>query len=382
VTMPLDALEKLGRVNERLRIDNAELRSMNKKLMRRSGGFAIDGAVDELRVFLETNPDSFQLTAPPTKYKLPKLRHMPPFNATHTEMVAKAWSDWHVSETIRAADSNGVNEYGSVIASNRIWEDTQKSKRIVTGHQALYPLTELWVMVLGDMINGSIHEELKLTNDLLDVPATVLAANLMILGIEEYKTLGLPIQIDCVIGNHPRTTLKMPTKRQAHLSMDYLVYEMVANRYSRDDQVKVNVHTGQIAIVEKLGHRYVLEHGIGVASGQEDNLEDRLRGVYDDATYRKATGLKGTSFDQVVIGNMHKPKWLERTIVNGALTGQNELGVSWRLKTIKAQQFLWGITEEHVRTWQYAVDTTHIRSKKAENPFSEFATWFMKRHGR
>jgi hypothetical protein len=269
-----------------------------------------------------------------------------------------------------------------LILSNRVWRLVQKQKRILVAHSALYPLTRLWLFILGDMINGSIHEELKLTNDLLDIPASVLAADLIIMGVIELKSLGMPIEIDCVIGNHPRTTVKMPTKRQAHLSMDYLVYEQVAKAFRNDDQVKITIHTGQIAIKDILGHRYVLEHGMGIASGDEEKFEDRLRGVYDDATYRKATGLTGTSFDQIVIGNMHKPKWLERTIVNGCLTGQNELGVSWHLKTIKAQQFMWGITQEHVRTWQYPIDVTHVRSEKAENPFSDYTTWFMKKHRR
>lgn len=350
---------------------------------RRSGGFAIDNAVDELKKFLDENsliPGGFNPR--PGKYSKPKLLNKVPFSKSHSEEVCLAWSDWHLSEQIRKTDSNGVNEYGSVICSNRVYGTVDKEKRILTGHSALYPLKKIHIFMLGDMINGSIHEELKLTNDLLDIPATVLAAELAIMGIDELKTLGMPIEVHCVIGNHPRVTAKMPTKRQAHLSMDYLVYEQIARAFRKDDQVTVNVHTGQIAMTEILGHRYILEHGIGVVNGKEEDFEDRLRGVYDDATYRKATGLTGTSFDQVVIGDRHKAKWLERTIVNGCLTGQNELGVSWHLKTIKALQLMWGITEDHVRTWCYDIDTTDIISKKADNSFSEYAVWFMNRHGR
>jgi hypothetical protein len=61
----------------------------------------------------------------------------------------------------------------------------------------------------------------------------------------------------------------------------------------------------------------MFEHGIDVKSGGEEDFERRLRSLYDDSIYRKAAGMKGTVFDQIVIGNMHKAKYLEMTIVKG-----------------------------------------------------------------
>ena len=124
-------------------------------------------------------------------------------------------------------------------------------------------------------------------------------------------------------------------------------------------------------------------YGIGVHHMGEDKFEDRIRALYDDPLFRNANGgFAGASFAQIVIGNMHRPKFLERTVVNGALVGQNELGVSWRLKPIRAQQMLWGVSKDLPRTWQYAIDTTENRSMKADNPFSEFTHWYMKHNRR
>jgi hypothetical protein len=119
-----------------------------------------------------------------------------------------------------------------------------------------------------------------------------------------------------------------------------------------------------------------------VSSGQEEQFESRIRDLFDDPVYREATNEQGAAFDQILIGNMHKPKFLERTIVNGSYIGQNELGQSWRLKPIKAQQLMWGVSKKHVRTWMYAVDMTHIRNETATNPMSEYAVWFMRRNRR
>lgn len=188
--------------------------------------------------------------------------------------------------------------------------------------------------------------------------------------------------VDCVVGNHPRITKQMPTKRQGHQSLDWVIYEIVSNHFRNDDQVNVEVHTGQIGMREVMGHRYLFEHGIDVKSGAEEDLESRLRSLYDDSVYRKATGMKGTVFDQIVIGNMHKAKYLERVIVNGPLCGQNELGVSWRLKPIRAEQAFWGITEEDARRLMDPIVCNNMNSQKPTNPFSEYATWFCKKHGR
>jgi hypothetical protein len=383
VTKPLDPLEKALRENERLKIDNGQLRAINKKLLRRGGGYAVDDAVDTLREFLATEP-SLPVSSPSKIVipKKPKVKTETPF--THYEHAVTAWSDWHISERIRAVDSMGINEYNSVIAANRFWRVIYKTKKILFNHMAMYPIKKLHIFALGDMINGSIHHELSMTNDLFDPAAVVLAARMMQMGIEELKTLGIPIQVECIVGNHPRITAKMPTKRIAHLSLDWAVYEIVANYFRNDDQVTINVHTGPMEAVDILGWRYLIEHGIDVKSGGEENLEDRIRGLLDDATYRQAVGLSGPSFDQIVIGNMHKIKSLERVRVNGCLTGQNELGVSWRLKTIKAMQWLWGVSEEHVSTFEYKLDVTPIRDSKKDrnNPFGEYTADYMRKHSR
>lgn len=375
MTQPLDPIVKMTREAERLKMQNEQLRSMNKKLLR-YGGQSFENVIDELKLSYTALYDYKPLVLP--KAKVP-VRLFP---TDHFEYAALMWSDWHVSERVRKTDTNEINEYSSPIAATRLWEVVQKNKKIIRYHQSMYPINKIWIVVLGDMINGTIHPELALTNDLTDPAATVLAARLLEMMIEEIKSLGIPVEVDCVVGNHPRLFPKMPTKRQAHTSYDWVVYESVGNVYRKDEQVTFRVHTGQLAMVEQLGFKYLVEHGIDVKNGSEEAFEDRIRALFDDPTYRQATGLQGASFDQILIGNLHKAKFLERTIVNGALTGQNELGMSWRLKPIRAQQLMFGISPKHVRTWQYAVDVTHVQKPATDNPLGHFAKWYMGRHGR
>jgi hypothetical protein len=373
VPEPLDPLVKAQRELERLRIDNANLRGLNKKLLRRGGGY--DQFIEELEEILATD----------NKFKYAsrsRVKLVQPYDPSHEEIAVVANSDLHLTENVRLQDSNGINVYNSMVAANRLWLYSQKVKSILARHMAMYKLTKIWSPILGDMINGSIHPEMIATNDLSDPAAVILCTRLLYMFYQELKPLGLPIDIDTIHGNHPRLTLKMPTKRQAHTNLDWLIYENLADRLEKDDQFTMTVHTGQIGMKQLYGHNYIFEHGIDVRNGQEEAFEDRIRALFDDQTYRKATGYQGAAFDQLLIGNMHKPKFLERTIVNGTYTGQNELGMGWRLKPIKAAQLMWGISQKHVRTWEYQVDLTDVRSERPENPFSEYTKWYLAKHGK
>lgn len=347
----------------------------------RAGGMNVEGVIEEFRSIQEEEREHPFLFSSKPLTKL-KLRAEVPVDPGHFEIAAAAWSDWHISERVRSEDANGINAYNSLIAANRVAELVSKTKKIIQLHNSMYPIKKLWLSLLGDMINGSIQEDSRANNDLSDPAAAILTARLIILGLTDLKALGIPIQVDSIVGNHPRQTFKVPTKAQAQTSYDWLVYEMVATHFAADQQVTVNVHTGQMARIKILDWTYVIEHGIGWSNGNEEDFESRIRDLFDDPIYREATGLQGTSFDQIIIGDKHKPAFLERTIKNGSLIGQNELGQSWRLKPIRAQQLIWGISKSHVRTWQYQLDMTEIKDEKGSNPFLDYAKEFVGRHGR
>ena len=324
---------------------------------------------------LITSDDSFKF--PP---RLPQVFN--PIDLEQHEIAAGLVSDWHLTETVRPEDANGVNFYNSMVCANRAWAHAQKFKSILARHMSLYTIDHIWLAILGDMISGTIHDEYLATNDLPDAAATILCARLIAMFVTEIASMGLRVVVDAVHGNHPRTTPKVPTKRQALTNMDWVIYEMVSDLVCPLDNVEFNITTAQIGCRKLYDWTYRFEHGMNVGSGKEEDFEDRLRALFDDAVYRQATGHQGPAFDQIVIGNMHKPKFLERTIVNGSLIGQNELGQGWRLKPIRAQQLMWGISQHYPRTWQYQVDLTNIKHEGVDNPMAEYARWFLDKHGK
>lgn len=348
-----------------------ELRLKYRKLQEANGGY--DAFVEELRGII-SDEDTFKFGPKSNKPLAKKL--------DYNETACVALSDLHLTEVVRPEDSCGINTYNSVIAAARLWHYAQSVKSILSRHSKMYTISDIWCPMLGDMVNGTIHLDGVMYNDLTDPAAVILASRLLFMFFKELGTLGVPIQIDAVHGNHPRLTPKMPTKRQAHTNLDWLIYETLYDKLGKDGQIALSVHTSQIGLRKLRGWNYVFEHGIGVSSNKEEALESRVRDLLDDPTFRKATGHKGTSFDQLIIGNTHKARFLERTVVNGCFTGQNELGMSWRLKPVEATQLIWGASDKRPRTWQYQIDLTEVVDEAADNPMSEYTLWFLRRYGR
>lgn len=342
---------------------------------------SFETVVDEFKDFIKREKSSaVKSRSKPYTVPRPKIKTAV-FDADHSEVATLILSDWHGSETVRYEEANGVNRYNSRVMANRVWAIVDKFKRIVRGHQAMYNIEKIWVMVLGDMIHGSIHPENVLTNDLLDVPAAILVSRLLIMAFEELRTLGVPIEADCTVGNHPRIALlKMPTKRQAHTSYDWIIYTILANHFENDPQVDIRINTGQFGIVDQLGHRVIMEHGYG-ATGQQDMVA-RVRSMFDNPVYRNQTGMTGSSVDFLCVGDKHRAQLGEGYIVNGCLSGSNELGTAWRLQPIGAIQQMFGISAKQIPTWSYPLDVSDVQSESPDNPFSEYACTFVDEHGR
>ena len=368
---------KDSRALERMRIDNTRLRAANR-ILTRSGVMGVESIVNQFSEELRTEEyQRFEFA--PKVYPKGKVVNSV-FDKDHDEIATLVISDWHIGETIRPEESNGVNKFNSIIAANRIYAIVDKFKRIFRGHEQMYKLGKIWLPVLGDLINGSIHPDFILTNDLLDIPSAILAARLLIMVVLELKTLGVPIEIDTVVGNHPRLVPQMPAKRQAELSLDWLIYKYVEEKFIDDPQVTVRVHDGQFGIIKQYGHRFVIEHGYGAKSGEA--LPDRLRKMFDSPLYREATGMEGSSVDCVIIGDKHRSESGQGYFVNGGLPGQGEYGVMLRLDPITACQWMFGISKSHVRTFFYELDVTGNTNEGASNPMSAYATEYMSQHGR
>lgn len=202
--IPADPIE-----TRKLKDENASLRSALKEAERR----AVEAEARERDVLgLMQEPLRPQIVIPP-----------PHDSNSGGRTVILHLSDIQYGETILAEEMDGLNSFNSTTAKNRLGRFFAHASDLMTEHWKGEPADEIVLCLGGDLISGSIHEELEIT-DFPTVPAAVrevgehIAGGIVMLRNEVKR----PIRVYSVPGNHGRSSDKPRSKRRASSSFDLL----------------------------------------------------------------------------------------------------------------------------------------------------------------
>ena len=304
-------------------------------------------------------------------------------------------SDTHFGDVIRREDTSGFPEYDLEIAANRFGYIAKKAKMILGLHRAMYPIKNLYIPILGDIGNGDLHDAPK--SNQLFIPAQIhFSYHMLRFLLEDMQQLISTGVIEKIVllfsvGNHMRMAEDklMPTKFQAQRTFDWLIYQMIIDRFKNAKGFEIHETMSPFIFENIRGHRYGFNHGMEV--GYKNNPESQaksmsafvnhVRALFDSPVYRKQAGLEGATFDRFVIGDIHVPTSFPRLLSNGSLNGQNELGVNWGLEVIPAGQWMFGVSDKQIQTWQYFLDCTAVQ-RENPNGYCEFAKDYAKRIGK
>lgn len=252
-------------------------------------------------------------------------------------------SDWHFGERVDPAQIGGVNEYDMDIARRRVLTLTSKTINLLDNH-TVGRVRGIVVPLLGDMITGDIHEELRATNDVPTLEAFVGlfdSAHAMIASFaEHYGRVFVP----CASGNHGRLTQKIQCKDRNATNLDWLLYTMLAKKFADDERVRFSIPAGPEVEWSVLGHRYLGHHGDRARGG--DGMIGFIGPVKRmDHKLRSLKGQIGASYDTQLLGHFHQYLMTTRYIANGSLVGYNEYALANAFEYEPPQQALWMTTE-------------------------------------
>lgn len=381
---------RLTRLLAKKNIEVEAERSMREHLSQGHAGF--DELLANVDKFVQKLGD---FSSPISKIKPLKPLVTPPVKIGHTEDAVLVISDTHFGDKIRIDDTSGFPEYDLEIAGNRMGYIAKKAKMVLGMHRAMYPIKKLYVPILGDIGNGDLHDAPK-SNELF-IPAQIhFSYHMLRFLIEDLHTLidaGIVEEIVLLfsVGNHMRMAedKKMPTKLQAQRTFDWLIYQFIIEKFKGVKGITIHDTMSPLIFESIRGHRYMFNHGMEIGyrnapEAQAKSMSDfitKIRSLFDSPIYRKATGLEGSTFDRVIIGDIHVPTSFPRILSNGSLNGQNELGVNWGLEVIPAGQWLFGVSDKQIQTWQYFLDCTHVQ-REEPNAYCEFAKEYSERFGR
>lgn len=287
------------------------------------------------------------------------------------------WSDWHYGEVVSSEETAGLNTFDAEIAQQRVRRLVERTIDLCMEHMVRPNYPGAVVALGGDMITGTIHDELAETNDRHTSQALLDLQDILAWALEQIADEFGRVFVPCVVGNHGRMTQRPRAKGRVHTSFEWLLYCSLERYFLRrgDDRVKFLIPGETDAHFRVYDHRFCLTHGdsLGVRGG------DGIIGALGPITrgrikLRNAETQIGRDFDTLLIGHWHQYLPLPGCVVNGSLKGVDEfsrlyLRAPYQIPT-QALFFVnpkWGITAH----WPVFLDSP--KSGQADD--REWVSW-------
>lgn len=255
-------------------------------------------------------------------------------------------SDLHLDECVNPAEVGGLNAYNREIAELRLkrWAD----KACDMGDMHRHDWDGAVIFWGGDMVSGSIHEELRETND--DVlPGTVVHwAPRIAAAIKQVADFYGRVHVPAVVGNHGRLTIKMPAKRRGRNSWDWLLVNMVAAHFKDDPRVTFDIAQGSYLFVPVYEDHVYLTHGdeVGGGSGWSGVWTPLMTLCRKGAEMAAAHGIRVA---YATVGHWHQAclAHARGVSLNSSLKGWDEYAAAMRFKPEAASQNWFTHTRKH-----------------------------------
>ncbi len=285
------------------------------------------------------------------------------------------WSDWHFGEVVDPDQVGGVNKYNSSIARKRIYRLYDTTVDLAFHHMGKtteqYP--GIIVCLGGDMIGGDIHEELLATNDKTPHQAVNELTDIIAAGLEQLATKFGRVYVPCVVGNHGRSTKRMPFKNRVFTNYDWSIYCNLARYFKREKNIRIDVPNSADAHFRCFGTRYMLTHGDSLGTKGGDGIIGFIGPIVrGHMKVGRSEAQVGRDFDVLLLGHWHQQLWLPNVIVNNSLKGYDEFAMlALRAQYSRPSQALWFNHPEHGITARWEI---FLEGKRAAGS-REWVSW-------
>ncbi len=271
--------------------------------------------------------------------------------------------DIHMGEVVDVEATGGISSYNVRIADARMDYTTNKAISIVRdklGGGYRFPKAHIFLM--GDMVSGSIHEELEITNELTEIEAVFHVVDKLEKLIEMFCQYFPEVQVDCIVGNHGRTKKKKFFKQRVKKDYDFMVYKMLQREMKPQTNLKINVPLSYWTVVNVNGRNFFLTHGSQVRSWMGIPFYGLQR---EFLKWKSLSESYGKHFDDMVVGHFHSPNVLNiqrsKLIMNGSPKGGDEFSLGAMTAASDPVQFIFGVHEKYGLTWNFSINSCEIK---------------------
>lgn len=254
-----------------------------------------------------------------------------------TESVAFAIaSDWHIEERVDPETVGNTNSYSLAESKRRATNFFVNTVELVKKEQAKTKIDTLVLGLLGDFFSGYIHPELVSVCEVGPVPAAMLAKQYLISGIEYIlKNTKLNLVIPCCVGNHSRITDKVQIANEYAMSLEWMIYNDMAERFAKNKRVKFLITKNYFNEVVVYDEKIRMQHGHRTKSG------GGYGGIMIPLTKAVHKNNQGEKKPPVldIFAHYHTRLHVGNIMVNGSLIGNTPYCYTQGMRGIPEQQF-------------------------------------------
>lgn len=225
-------------------------------------------------------------------------------------------SDWHWGETVEARQVNYVNAFNKDIAERRWKRMVEKTINLMLVHMAKPKYDYLCFPLLGDMLSGNIHEELRENNWAPISICIIEFRDMLIWAIDEFLNAFKKVYLPCVTGNHGRMDRKPRYKNATYDNYEFILYEMLRHHYKGNKAVHFEVADSSELLYQVCNTRYLAVHGDGFKGGS--GIAGALSPMMIGRARKKESAMAtNRPFDCMVHGHWHFYRNIGDIISNG-----------------------------------------------------------------
>lgn len=259
-------------------------------------------------------------------------------------------SDWHAGEYVDPDTVSGLNAFDLEIFQKRTKLFFQRALYLTDLVRAGTKIDVFVLALLGDMISGGIHDELREEALGSSTEMTVLVTDVLCDGIDFLLKEGKfdHICIPCSFGNHGRNTKETRSSTAWKTSYEYLMYSFLQKLYMNNERVHFQLTKGYHNYFDVFDRRIRFHHGdaIRYAGGVGGITIPVNKAV---AQWNKAPSGRNTYLD--IFGHYHQSKSDNCWISNGSLVGYNAYALKLKADYEPPRQQFFTIEKDHGLTF-------------------------------
>lgn len=275
-------------------------------------------------------------------------------------------SDLHAGEQVRPEEMGGFNAYNLKIADLRLKAFFANTIELSRDWFTGFEYDGIVLPLGGDLVSGSIHDELRETDELSVFDSTLWVAERLLAGLPSWVEAFGNVHVVSVPGNHGRDSKVPRYKGRSSHNADTHIARMLAMSW-KGDGVTFYIPETIDAGFDVYSTRFNMVHGDEYQKNNPGVAEIGSLGPVKRGTLRasRAKQAEGHPFDVNLVAHFHQLVYAPNQgfVMNGSVKGYDEYARGLSLKPEPPQQALFVVDPEHGPTLHAPI---HLLDREAE----------------